>query len=134
MSEMDKNQDTLIKELIYGIIVFGVVAQTLLIVFSDMLMFRTIGLWIGIMTASGMAIHMKRSIEDALDMGEAGALTHIRKTYIIRVLVIAIIFCVVYFLKIGSVLTAFIGIMGLKISAYLQPHMHKIYVRFQKSK
>ena len=76
--------DNTVKELAAGIIVYGILAQIICLVVTDNTLSVAVGLWIGIATALGMMIHMKRSIEDALDFGEEGAPKHMRKTYVIR--------------------------------------------------
>ncbi len=128
-----KKDKTLI-ELIVGIAVLGVVAQMIIwIAFQDDL-YNAAGLWSGIIIGIGMAIHMKRSIEDALDLGEEGAVKHIRKTYAFRMTVVIIAMgCVIYF-DFGNPLTLLVGLIALKISAYLQPHMHKLFLKLKKTK
>ena len=49
--------------------------------------------------------------------------------YILRYLLIAVVLLAVYFLDVGYVLATFLGVMGLKIGAYLQPLTHKFYNR-----
>lgn len=131
---MNEKNDTLLKELIISILLFTFTVQVLLVVLSNNLLNTSIGLWVGTMMAAVMAVHMKRSIEDALDMGAAGAVAHMRKSYAVRMFIVIIVFGVTFYFHIGNVFTAFIGIMGLKVAAYLQPCMHKILLRIQKSK
>ncbi len=127
-------KDETLTELIVGIIFLGVIAQVVcLIAFKDDL-YNAIGLWSGSVIGIGMAIHMKRSIEDALDFGEEGAIKHIRKTYAFRMTVVIIVMgCLIYF-DLGNPLTLLVGLITLKISAYLQPHIHKLFFKLRKSK
>lgn len=62
--------DNTVKELAAGIIVYGILTQIICLVVTDNTLSVAVGLWIGIATALGMMIHMKRSIEDALDFGK----------------------------------------------------------------
>lgn len=128
------NVDSTVKELTAGIIIYGILAQVICLMVSDDLLFSTVGLWIGIATALGMMLHMKRSIEDALDYGESGAAKHIRKTYALRFFVVAVVFGVTIYFKVGNIITALIGVMSLKIAAYLQPCVHRVFLKLQKSK
>ena len=41
--------------------------------------------------------------------------------------------CVLYF-DFGNPLTLLVGLIALKISAYLQPYMHKLFLKLKKSK
>lgn len=95
---------------------------------------RLAGSRIGLAAAVGMGIHLKRSIEDALDYGEEGAVKHMRKTYAFRYAMVALVFGVTVYFEIGHPLMLLVGIMGLKIGAYLQPVTHKVLNKLQKSK
>lgn len=57
-----------------------------------------------------------------------------RKTYVIRLFVVAVVFGVTAYFQVGNIIAALIGVMSLKISAYLQPWTHRVFVRLQKSK
>lgn len=113
------------KSLIAGIVLYGIVVQIILVILHRDILWYSVGLWIGILSACLMVWHMRRSIEEALDLGEEGALTHVRKTYIIRLIALIAIVVITMLLRIGSMLTLFIGVMGLKVSAYLQPYLNK---------
>lgn len=119
--EGDKTQ----KNLITGILIYGVVVQIVVLILHRNILWYSAGLWIGVLAACLMVWHMRRSIEEALDLGEEGALSHIRKTYIIRLAVLIAVIIITMVLKIGSILTLFIGVMGLKVSAYIQPYLNK---------
>lgn len=119
-------KDNTLTELIVGIILFGIVEQIVCLIFLKDYLYNAIGLWSGAAIAIGMVVHMKRSIEDALDLGEEGATKHIRKTYALRLTVVAVVMgCIIYF-QLGNPLTLLAGVLTLKISAYLQPYMHKV--------
>ena len=127
-----KKNNTLI-EMLVGIIIWGLLAQiVLLIVFEDYL-YNAIGLWCGIVVAGGMAIHMKRSIEDAYDM-QVDIGKQIRADSIKRMSVAAVVIGAVFYFHAGNPLTVLVGIFSLKISAYAQPYMHKVFTKFRKSK
>ena len=121
-----KKNDTL-QELLVGIILLGIAVQMVCICVSKDYLYNAVGLWSGIAIACFMAIHMKRSIEDALDLGEEGAEKYARKAYVIRVLVSALVIGVVIYFNLGNPITLVIGIFPLKLSAYLQPQIHKVF-------
>ena len=112
-------------ELMVGTIIVGVIVQCGILCFLSEKLFLSIGLWLGVTIGCGMIWHMNRAIEEGVELGKDGAITHIRKQYLIRTLVVAVIFGLVFYLQIGSALTMFIGIMGLKVAAYQQPLLHK---------
>lgn len=127
---MKKNET--LKELLLGIAIVGVLAQIVLLIFWNRHLFHAIGLWTGILLAMGIAIHMKRSIEDGLDlMGEEGV-KYMKKAYLLRTAVACVIMAVVMYLKWGNPLTILLGVMTLKISVYMQPCIHNIKEKKKK--
>lgn len=62
-------KDNTLTELVLGIILLGVIEQIVCLIFLKDYLYNAVGLWSGILVAVGMAVHMKRSIEDALDFG-----------------------------------------------------------------
>lgn len=125
-------KDNTLTELIVGIIFLGIAEQIICLVFLKDYLYNAVGLWSGTAIAAGMAVHMKRSIEDALDLGEEGAVKYIRKAYALRLTTTAAVMgCVIYF-RLGNPLTLLAGVLTLKISAYLQPYMHKIFTKKSK--
>jgi hypothetical protein len=91
-----------------------------------------LGLWIGVVTALGLAIHMYRSIDIALDMGSGDAEKYMRKAYMFRTAIILAAAGVVHFFHLGYVMAAFLGMLCLKFGAFLAPLMHKLREKFQK--
>ena len=87
----------------------------------------TVGLWIGIIAAILMLRNMRDSLIEALDLGEAGAKKYVQSAYMKRYLAVVVVFVVVSLLGIANVLTLLAGVMGLKVSAYLQPIKHKFF-------
>ena len=117
--------------LVLGIIVYGAAVFLAGIWFvPDKLRFTT-GLAIGIALACGMAVNMAVVLRDAVEIyGEAKARSKIIARSITRYLVVVIVFFVMMKWELGSLPAAFIGVLGLKISAYLQPLAH----RFKKAR
>ena len=129
---MKKN--SILTELLIGIILLGIVMQIACIIVSKNYLYNAIGLWSGIAVACFMAIHLKRSIEDSLDMWEEDAVKHARTAYATRTAItLAVIGIVIYF-KIGNPFTVVLGIFPLKLSAYLQPLIHKIFLKINGTK
>lgn len=125
-----KKENTLL-ELLVGIISLGVTIQLGVVIVSKNYLYNAIGLWSGIAIACVSTIHMKRSIEDALDLGERGAIKHIRIAYLKRMLIAIVIMGVVIYFHLGNPITLLIGVFPLKLAAYLQPLIHKLFLRIQ---
>ncbi len=113
-------------ELIVGIMIYGVLIQMAGVWFvTDKLRYST-GLWIGIFMAVGMIIHMAVAIEDSINLVlEHKARGKMIVQSLLRYVVVVLIFFLVVYFKLGNLLTLFIGVMGLKAGAYLQPLTHK---------
>ena len=83
------------------------------------------GLVLGIIVY-GAAVNMAVVLRDAVEIyGEAKARSKIIARSITRYLVVVIVFFVMMKWELGSLPAAFIGVLGLKISAYLQPLAHR---------
>jgi hypothetical protein len=119
-------------ELLSGILFLGVFAQVICCFIVERQLYNAIGLWAGIAIACFMVIHMKRSIEDVLDIGEEGAVKYARNAYIFRTIIALVVIGVVVIFKLGNPITLVIGIFPLKISAYIQPYIHKIFLWFSR--
>ena len=127
---MKKNK--ILLELLIGIVLMGILIQIICIVVSKDYLYNAIGLWSGVAIACFMAIHMKRSIEDVLDLGEEGGVKRMRSTYLVRMTIVAIVMGVVIYFNLGNPITLLFGALTLKIAAYLQPYMHKLLHGFSK--
>ena len=129
---MKKNN--ILVELLAGIISLGILIQIGMLIAFENYLYNAIGLWAGIGVAIFMAIHLKRSIEDELDLGEEGAVKHARTAYATRMLITLVVLGVVIYFKLGNPFTVVLGIFPLKLSAYLQPLIHKIFLKFNGTK
>ncbi|KAB1438589.1 hypothetical protein [Candidatus Galacturonibacter soehngenii] len=127
---MRKRLPLIVRELLFLVIVYGILTEIIVLIVVKEWLFYSIGLMTGIILAIGMCIHMHISIEEAIDRGEAGAQKHISKTYALRSTVIFFVAGIIYYFKIGSIISLFIGIMGLKVAAYLQPFTHKYVQKY----
>ena len=126
-----KKENTLF-ELLVGIVFFGIVMQIICVCVSRNYWYDAVGIWSGIAISCFSAIHMKRTIEDAIDLGESGAVKHIRLGYVKRMLVAFLVVGIVLYFKVGNPLTVLISIFSLKMAAYLQPLVHKIISKMKE--
>ena len=126
---MKKNQTLL--ELLTGIVVLGIGIQIVCLIVSKNYLYDAVGLWSGIGICFFSAIHMYRSIEEAVDLGSDGATKHVRLGYATRMLVTLLVAGAVIYLHIGNYVTLLIGVFPLKLAAYLQPFTHKLFQKIQ---
>ena len=133
----EKKIDETLKELLLAILVFEIVAQiagsiAVAIFLRGGVLKYSLGLWIGAMLAFASAYHMWWSIDRNLSVNadnEGGARAFAIKQNLIRYAVILLVFLGVCLTTFSYPLAAFLGIMGLKAGAYLQPLVRKVMHR-----
>lgn len=130
---MLKRINPVLPELLSGIVLYGIVLQFTGIWFvSDKLQY-SFGLWIGILLAMGMAVNMAVVILDSVDMvAVRGRAVRTGFWSVLRYVVVVGVFAAAWYFELANPLIMFLGLMGLKVSAYLQPMLHKIIARMRK--
>lgn len=119
--KMNKGENSIVKDMTVLILCYGVLLQVVLLFFAQERLFLSTGLWIGIMLAVFMLVYMYRILRAGLGWGAHEAEKYVRLHSIIRYVVVLGVYGIVIFARLGSPLTCFAGIMGLKVAAYLQP-------------
>ena len=113
--------------LIAGIVIFGLLVQVTGVWFVEDKLGYSIGLWYGVAIGIGMAINLATVIYDAVTFdGEGNANKRVAAKSMLRYIVVAILFGILGYFNFGNLFTAFLGVMGLKVSAYAQPLLNKI--------
>lgn len=111
--------------LLIGIIVWGVLVEFTGVWFvEDKLRYST-GTWIGVGLAVFMAINMALVIDTAVTKGQSVKILRIKSIF--RYLIVVIVFLFMVYFNVGNWISAFIAIIGLKISAYAQPVIIRIF-------
>ncbi len=130
---MLKRINPVLPELLAGIALYGIVLQLTGIWFvSDKLQY-TLGLWIGILLAMGMAVNMAVVILDSVDMMAArGRAVRTGFWSVLRYVVVVGVFAAAWYFELANPLIMFLGLMGLKVSAYLQPAFRTIISRMRR--
>ncbi len=118
--------------LVLGIVIYGVIIQLIGVWWVERKLYYSIGLWFGIVVAIVMAINMAIVIYDAVEIyGTEHANRRIIMKSILRYAIIVVLFFILGYFHLGSIVTAFIGVLGLKISAYFQPLARKLFTKSQ---
>lgn len=117
--------------LVFGILLYGAVVQAAGVWLAEDKLRYSLGLWIGIGCAVFMAVHIAMVLEEAARMGGDQSRRFSAKS-VFRYLTVVAVFLVMMKFELGNPISAFIGVMGLKASAYAQPLMHKIKVKQKK--
>ena len=131
MKGIIKNISETLKELLIGILFYGIIVEVFILCFSKEKGYLSIGLWMGIFLASAAAIHMWWGLDRALTLGDVAGKYALSQN-MIRYGVIVVAFGALCVMDFGNPIAAFAGIMGLKAGAYLQPFTHKIMKKIQR--
>lgn len=124
--------DKTLLELSLGVFTWGIICQAVGIWPVEDKLGYSIGLWIGVFMALAAAVHMWWSLDKSLDYGRDAAVKIMTKHNVIRYLVIVVVLALVMVSGFANPLSAFLGLMGLKVAAYLQPFTHRVCVKFYK--
>ena len=122
---MKKKIDPTLFDLCVGIILYGIVFQLVLLVFSRKTTY-SLGLWIGVVLAVAGAIHMWWSRDKGMDQASKQAAKTIGTNNLIRYFVLVVVMFVLIYTDFANPIFMFCGYMGMKVSAYLNPWLHKI--------
>lgn len=129
-------KNPMLVSLIIGCILYGIVGEIIIYLcgFEEWCQIA-IGFLTGVLLMIGTVIHMAASIDISLGLDEQGALKHTRKMYLVRIAVVVVVFLLLFFLNIGNVVAALLGMVSLKVSAYIQPFTYKLIVaRLEKGR
>lgn len=126
MIKLLKKADRILLEMHTGMLLFGLVCQIVGAFLTKNPLRYTQSLWFGILFAAVNCVHMARTLDRALPAGEAAA-KMITRGYVFRYLMLIVILGVVSLTGILDTLIVFLGYMGMKVTAYLQPFTHKFF-------
>ncbi len=118
--------NTALPGLLLGIILFGVLCQVVVFFLVEDKTGYSVGLWVGVFTAIFMAFHMAVTLNTAVERDVKGAQASATRQNIIRYFIVVVILGILMLTKVGNPLAAFAGVMGLKVSAYLQPLLARL--------
>jgi len=130
IKELEKNET--LKELIIGILFMSIIFQSSIVWFVEDKIGYSVGLWLGTAVAVFMAWHMWKTIDEVLDLSVGGAQKVMRKNTLLRYLVVTLALVALMITKMANPLAAFLGIMTLKVAAYLQPFTHKVISKLRR--
>ena len=108
--------------LVMGILIWGILIQFTGVWFVEDKLRYSIGLWFGIAVAIGMAVNLAVVIYDSVSLGDSEhANRRIIAKSVLRYAIVVILFFILGYFNLGNLFTAFLGVLGLKMSAYMQP-------------
>ena len=131
MKNVIKKMSETLKELLVGILFYGIIVEIVILILRKEIFYCSVGLWIGIFLGLLSGIHMWWSLERGVELGD-GATKYLMSQNLIRYGVIVVAFGALCIVDVGNPIAAFAGIMGLKAGAYLQPFTHKVLNKVQR--
>ena len=123
-----EKMDETLKELMTGILLFVLLCLLVGVWFVPSALKYILGLLIGLLLAEGAAVHMYVSLCRNMNINagrESAANSYSVKNSMIRYGVILVVFFVICLTDVAYPLAVFLGLMGLKVGAYLQPYTRK---------
>ena len=125
MIEKVKKINRALVELWIGILFTGLLCQFIGMWFADNKVLYSVALWIGIVLGLITVVHMYRTLDRALDLG-AEAQKVVTTANLVRYGCVVIVFLIVLLTEVLNPLITFMGLMSVKVAAYLQPFTHKL--------
>lgn len=122
---MRKKIEPTLFDLCLGIFLYGIVFQIVLLFFSRRVSY-SLGLWIGVVLAIAGSIHMWWSIDRGMEQASRQAAKTVGTNNLIRYFVLVVVMFVLIYTDFANPIFMFCGYMGMKISAYLNPWLHKL--------
>lgn len=112
----------MLRRLLLGIAVFGVIEEILLLLLCKNRMAATFGLFLGLWTAAINSIYIYRSLGRALELDEKNSVKAMRRPVVIRYCFMGIVVTLALLHpQIFSPIGVILGLLSMKISAYVQP-------------
>ncbi len=110
--------------LILGIVLYAIIIESIGVWFVEDKIRYTSGLLIGCGCAIFLAINIAMVIEESVRIGEGHEKWLAFKSVLRYFVVVAVFFLMMGF-KLGNLIPAILGVIGLKVSAYVQPLLYK---------
>lgn len=130
-SDWKKKINVTLFDLCLGIFLYGIVCQIVILFFTREI-YHSLGLWIGIILGIAGSIHMWWSLDRGLDMEAKDATKTIGTHSIMRYFILVVVMVLLASGGFANPLLAFLGYMGMKFAAYMQPFTRKISYKFFK--
>lgn len=130
---MKRKVNETLAELLLGILFWGIFWQAAGVWFVPDKAGCSLGLWLGVLTAGICAAHIYRTLERALDFSEKDAQKYVMSRSMMRYGLIMAVLLAQMITEAGNPLSCFLGVMGLKAAAYMQPFMHKVFREMSKT-
>ena len=120
-----KAKNRTLLEMGIGLVFWGLFCQLAGMFFVSDKLYYSFGIWFGIALGAVSILHMYRTLDRALDLGDAASKV-IFKGYMIRYVLLVVIFGIIMVTNVINPLVVFLAYMGVKVTALIQPITHKL--------
>lgn len=120
-----KEKNRTLLEMNIGLVFWGLACHLTGLFFVSNILYYSFEVWFGIALGAVSILHMFRTLDKALDFGE-DASKMIFKGYMIRYVLLVVIFGIIMVTNVINPLVVFLAYMGVKVTALLQPITHKL--------
>lgn len=117
--------DPTVRDLLTGTLLYGIITEGIGLIFLENRLRFTLGVLLGYVCVAAMVCHMYLTLEKGLDMNPDSAAKYVRRNSILRYVTLFAVLVVAMLIPQVSVIAVIIMIYGMKISAFLQPQIHK---------
>jgi len=121
-----------VKETLVGFLcaigIYTVIVEIVGVIFSENILFYTLGLLFGVMVAVLLFIHMAKTLDRALDLPQTQATKYMKRQSFLRLFIMLAAMVVGLLFSYFNFIAVFLGLLGLKIGALLAPvFLKRIY-------
>lgn len=122
-----------LSDMIITDIAYLILGEIIIILFLPEKILCATGFLVGVVLSMVSSIHIKISLNKSLHAKTSKkAIINAVVSYAIRLFVIVGVFCLMYFTETANLLAALIGLLALKLSAYLGPVTRKIVDKMKR--
>lgn len=114
-------------------LLYLIVGEALIICIAQTPLKLAVGFAAGVAYAVFSTFHMSFRIRKVVYGGANTSVTFVLG-YIIRLIVMLVLFTVLYFLDLGDLLCAILGMFSMKVAAYMQPFTDKLINKIKKGR
>ena len=127
---MTKKPNETLLDLVFGVIIYGIMLEVIGLLVVENPLSYSLGLFLGCGVAIFLSIRMYVTLDEALDMDEKSATRYITKQGIFRAVVMLVAAAIGMVVPFISFIAVIIGILGLKIAAYLHGVTNQYITKF----
>lgn len=120
-----KRLDPTVRDILFGALLYGVIVEIVGLIIVEQRLSYTLGILYGYLCVIFMTCHMYLTLEKALDMEPDTASKYSVRNSILRYVITLLLLVVAVLVPKVSVIAVVTMLFGMKISAFLQPKIHK---------